>query len=122
MSLRKRVLYSCVLLLGGLLLITVSKSLAVTGQTGCTSYSCPPCYNDIPPLDGHGPVGGGDNRRKLYVFIDWGNPTPTSIYNGTTTAIAVSLRQPSIDARKFTHFIFCPHAQTSPISVTVHDL
>ncbi len=34
----------------------------------------------------------------------------------------VSLRQPSIDARKFTHFIFCPHAQTSPISVTVHDL
>ena len=34
----------------------------------------------------------------------------------------VSLRQPSIDARKFTHFSFSPHAQTAPISVTVHDL
>jgi hypothetical protein len=88
MSLRSRVLCSCALLLGGLLFIAISKPLLVTGQTGCTSYSCPPCYNDIAVLPGHGPVGGGDNRRKIYVFIDWGNPTPTSIYNGTNTAIA----------------------------------
>jgi hypothetical protein len=56
---------------------------------GCTSYSCPPCYINLPPLVGGESSPDGLNRRTLTVFISstWGNPTNTKIYNATNQAI-----------------------------------
>jgi hypothetical protein len=68
MSLLKCFLCSCVFLLAALLCALMIKPLSVIAQ-GCSSFSCPPCFVNLPPLVGGASSPDGLNRRTLTVFI-----------------------------------------------------
>jgi hypothetical protein len=88
MSLLKCFLCSCVFLLAALLCSFMHKPLSAIAQ-GCSSYSCPPCYVNLPPLAGGVSSPDGLNRRTLTVFISsmWGTPPNTKLKGATEQAI-----------------------------------
>ncbi|MGH9768798.1 MAG: hypothetical protein ACREAB_15310 [Blastocatellia bacterium] len=87
MSLRKGIVCTCAIFLVGLF-STLSKQQLIAVVKACAAYSCPACYNDWDPLNGHGAAPDGSGRRRLVVFIDssWGVPTNSNVYNAVQAA------------------------------------
>ena len=91
MSLKRVTLCLCVLLLSGIAFILPNQALLAIAQT-CPAHSCPPCYYNQGPLNGHGPASDGRRIINVYINGTWDNPpgshnTETNIYNGTMDAI-----------------------------------
>jgi hypothetical protein len=93
MSLKKCILYSCALLIAGLLSVAPSSAGYPTTivQSGCQPVTCPRCWQNEAPMPGSGPAEDGSPRRTIMVFIDstWGSPTNANIWNAVNDAIGL---------------------------------
>ena len=91
MALSKAIWYTCVAILVGTLVVPLGRLLSsiVQAQGQCPSYSCPPCPNNLPPMDSG--LTHTDGRRKLRVFVSntWdslGTAEKQSVVNETAEA------------------------------------
>jgi hypothetical protein len=72
------------------LLFAVTLSLVFAGRQNIWG-ACPPCYNDLTPLAGHGAAPDGSGRRIINIYIDssWDvspGQTDSNIWNAINTA------------------------------------
>lgn len=69
------------------LVIIVLGLAALVFGTAEASAQCLQCASGWQPPAGHGPASSTDPRRKINIFIDWGNPTPDKIWNAVVDAV-----------------------------------